>query len=407
MKMRRCAAAALAGWLMLVLAPEARAVSAFAREGLGEWLEGYDIRGEALGSTGIGVLDPHNFCMVNPAATAFSPNTLVYFAMDGTVNHTRDGEREQRRNAGTIRGLGVHVPLTGSWGMRWTLRSATDGVYTLRETLATGSGRTDNVRISEGGRGLLRITGDATFRPTGSLAAAVSVGLTAGSLIDEVSYQFADSGWADAQYQRKLRVHPAWVLGGGLIWSPVARFAVGAATSIGTRMSAEDVLDAAGGRETRSTTTVVPPVGVGGGCSIMVHERVRLSADAYWRGWQDVQIGGLDLPQPRLGPYRDTLRWGVGLERTPYRGPAGNIWNRISWRAGWAWIPWYAEDRAGRAADELRVSLGAGIPIRIDRGTLDIAVSWGRRGSLEETGIAEEYLRVAFGTTFARMLREY
>jgi hypothetical protein len=38
---------------------------------------------------------------------------------------------------------------------------------------------------------------------------------------------------------------------------------------------------------------------------------------------------------------------------------------------------------------------------------MDVTVSWGRRGSLDETGIAEEYLRFAFGTTFARMLREY
>jgi len=416
--MRRCAVQARARWgrgaalavLVAALAwtPGARAVSAFAREGLGEWLEGYDVRGDALGSTGIGVADPFNFCMANPAATAFSSNTLVYVAMDGTVNRVEDGDHASQRGSGTVRGLGVHVPLSGPWGMRWILRPYTDGVYTLREIVPTGSGSSRNIRVSEGARGLLLVSGEATYCHGRSLATGLSIGLTAGSLIDEVTYEFADSGWTNTEDQRKLRVKPAWVFGGGLLWSPNARVAVGASASIGTRMTAQDELQSAGGGETiHRTTTIDSPLGLGGGLSVHVHERVRVSADAYWRGWEDVQVGGLDLPQPRLGPFRNTLRWGVGVERTPQRSPTSSFWNQLSWRAGIAWIPWYAEDLNGHAADERRVSIGVGIPIRVDRGTLDVALSYGRRGSLDETGIAEEYMRFAFGTTFARMVREY
>ncbi len=400
------ALALLAG--VLALAPGAQAISAFAREGLGEWLEGYDVRGEALGSTGIGVADPFNFCMASPAATAFSSNTLVYVALDGTVNRVEDADHASRRGSGTVRGLGVHVPLSGAWGMRWTLRPYTDGVYTLRDIVATGSGNPNNIRLSEGARGLLLVSGEATFRHGHNLAAALSAGLTAGSLIDEVSYDFADSGWTDTQDQRKLRVRPAWVLGGGLLWAPTPRLSLGACASIGTRMTVEDELRSPGGAQTiRGTTTVDPPLGLGGGLALRVHERVRVSADLYWRGWEDVQVGGLELPQTRLGPFRNTLRWGVGIERTAQRSPTSPFWNQLSWRAGFSWIPWYAEDLNGHAPDERRISVGVGVPIRVDRGTLDIAVSWGRRGSLDETGIAEDYLRFAFGTTFARMVREY
>jgi len=382
-------------------------VSAFAREGLGEWLEGYDVRGEALGSTGIGVADPFNFCLVNPAATAFSPNTLVYAAFNGVVNWTRDGENEARRSSGSLMGLGVHVPLNGPWGMRWTLQPRTDGVYTLRDTVATGSGNAHNLRISEGSRGLLLLTGELTYRSGRTLAAAASAGLTAGSLLDEVSYEFADSGWTDTQDQRKLRVRPVLIFGGGLLWSPVARVAVGASASFGREMTAEDIYRSAGGEETTTETTIDHPLGLGGGLSVFVLERVRLSADAYWRGWEDVQIGRQELPQSGVGPWRNTLRWGVGLERTAHRSPATSFWNQLSWRAGFAWIPWYAEDRNGSVPEERRISVGVGIPIRVDRGTLDLAISRGWRGSVDDTGIAEQYFRFTFGTTFARVMREY
>jgi hypothetical protein len=393
--------------LLLALGQGAPAVSVFSREGLGEWIEGYDARGEALGSTGIGVADPFNFCMLNPAATAFSPNTLVYAAMDATVDWSRDADHEARRKSGSLAGLGVHVPLSSTWGMRWTLQPRTDGVYTLRETVATGSGDPGNVRILEGSRGLLLVTGEVTCRPIRSLAAALSAGLTAGSLLDEVHYQFADSGWTNTDDQRKLRVRPAWVFGGGLLWAPVTRVAVGASASVGTRMTCEDVYRSAGGRETTSKTTLDQPLGLGGGVSVFVLERLRVSADAYWRGWEDVRLGGHDLPQPGVGPLCNTLRWGVGLERTARRSRAAGFWNQLSWRAGFAWIPWYAEDRNGQAPEERRISFGVGIPIRVDRGTLDITISRGWRGSLDDTGIAEKYLRFTFGTTFARMVREY
>jgi len=393
--------------LLLILAPSARAVSAFAREGLGEWLEGYDVRGEALGSTGIGVVDPFNFCLANPAATAFSPHTLVYAALNGVVNWTADGDHEARRTSGSLMGFGVHVPLTRSWGMRWALQPRTDGVYTLRDTVATGSGNARNLRLAEGSRGLLLVTGEIIYHAGRALAAAVSAGITAGSLLDEVSYAFADSGWTDTQDQRKLRVKPAYVLGAGLLWSPHARVALGASASVGERMTTKDTYRSAGGAEMTSETTLDQPRGLGGGISVFVLPRVRVSADAYWRGWEDVELGGQRLPLPDVGPWRNTLRWGVGVERTAERSTAGSFWNKLAWRAGFAWIPWYAEDREGQVAEEQRISVGVGIPIRVDRGTLDIAVSRGWRGAVDDTGIAEDYLRFTFGTTFARMLREY
>jgi hypothetical protein len=83
----------------LLSASGARAQSAFARDGLGEWLEGYDLRGQGLGNTGIGVVDPYNFTLANPASSAFAHSTVGYVGLEGSVTQLDDGNGTVLRHA--------------------------------------------------------------------------------------------------------------------------------------------------------------------------------------------------------------------------------------------------------------------------------------------------------------------
>ncbi len=197
-----------------VLAGPAQAGGVFAREGIGEWLEGYDLRGETLGATGLGLIDPFSFCLANPASVAFAHSAHGYLGLVGSATRTKDGENESRHLAGTISGVGFGVPIGQGLALRFSLRPRTDGSYALRELVPTGSETPErNYRDLTGTRGFLAYQADVAWRAGRSWALGVSAGILTGSLLDEVEYTLPDSGWVDTEDRRTMRVPPTWTFG--------------------------------------------------------------------------------------------------------------------------------------------------------------------------------------------------
>jgi hypothetical protein len=410
--MRRCVA--IGGLLLLGLLPRpAEGISVFAREGLGEWLEGYDMRGQTLGGTGIGLVDPYNFTGLNPAATAFSPHTLGHTGIATETNWASDAEATARQQTPMITEVGVFVPLGHGLGMRLILEPATDAVYTLEQNVPTGwETIEEDIRREEGSRGPMRIRAGASWRGASWWALGAGVSIVSGSIVDQTRYVFGDSaaaaGWQGGSDRRELRFHSCTAIDLGFLARPTERISLGGFYSTSVTSSVTETYQSVGGTDwTVGEVDVDLPAGAGAGLGLLLSRRWRLSGDLLYRAWEDVRIGGKDLPRAAIGPWRNTLRWGAGLERLGSTNRNAGLLARIFWRIGFAWIPWYLEDAGGEAIDEWRVSAGAGVPIRGDRGMIDLLLAYGRRGALETNGLEEEYLRLGLAFTFARVLREY
>lgn len=400
--------------LPMTMGPAAHAESLFAREALGEWIDGYDLRGAALGATGVGTIDPYNLSALNPAASAWAPFVLGYVGMQGTVNWTEDGEATSRRSTGSITGAGVALPIGKGWGLRFLLRPQTDGTYGIEEIAQIGSDDPEgNIHREEGSRGLLSYSADLTFRPATSVAIGVRGGLLAGSMMDETSYDFSDSGWVDTDDRRTMRCKPTFRYGAGLQWTPHSRISVGASAILGEPLTLEETYTAPAGTEYDSKQYELDhPATFAGGLAAFVSKRWRLSADVVYREWEDLAFtqDGADVGDGSQTAFRlrNTTAYGVGLERVPAeRAPGVSRWSRLAWRFGYAFLPWYAEDASGDPVDEYRFSFGLGIPVKQDRGSLDFYFAYGHRGDVGDNGFAEEYVRVGMGAVFGPVLRGY
>lgn len=408
---RIAAFAALATAALLAVAP-ARAESVFAREGLGEWLEGYDTRGETLGSTGLGVIDPNNFCTINPAATAFSANTLAYFGVGSGLRWTTDDVNTAHRGTTCLTGTGLYLALPSHLGVRLALTPANDPTYRLESTVVTGwEGQEEDVRREVGSRGLLRYEAGLSWRGGANWALGGSAGFVAGSIRDQTIYAFGDSaedhGYADGSDLRRLRIHPAASFSAGLLMRPLPRVSLGGFIASAGSGDIEETYQGFGETEsTADTASVDLPLGLGGGVAVELKRGMRLSADLVWRRWEEAGFSGPSVP--RLEPrFRNTLRWGIGLERVPRIEKSTPVLRSITWRAGFAMIPWYILDADGDGVGEWRLSAGAGIPIRQNRGSIDLMLAYGRRGSIADNGMSESYVRLGLAATVARVLREY
>lgn len=112
----------------------------------------------------------------------------------------------------------------------------------------------------------------------------------------------------------------------------------------------------------------------------------RFVAPAAWLaqpGWQD--------------QFVDELQWGAGLERR--RGTARRAgWSNLPLRVGVGWHRWPYQV-GGNEVVERSVSVGTGFPLRGERGTLDVGLTWGRIGDSGDNGLASTYLRLAVSVT--------
>lgn len=413
----RGATATLAAALLLGAAGGAQAESLFAREGLGEWIEPYDARGEALGSTGIGVIDPHNLSGLNPAAAAFSKKSMGYFGFGASLRWAGDGEAESRESATYVTAIGGQVALPGGFGVRLSLEPATDGTYAIEERVPTGlEAFGEDIATSSGSRGILRAGAAVTWQGGETWALAAGMGLYAGSLRDEIAYTFSDtaaaSGWEPGETQTRLRFHPSAFFQAGALARPLPAVSVGAFLTTGSRLevSGSHISTTAGttGEEfDRATSHVELPLGYGLGAALDLSERWRLSGDLVWRQWEEVELDGQPLGVVGLGALQNTLRWGLGIERRGSPHPRAGYVATIAWRTGFTMIPWYALDAQGDEIREWRASFGAGLPVQRDRGSIDLVVSWGHRGDRGENGVDEDYLRFAFGSVFSSVPRGY
>jgi hypothetical protein len=91
----------------------------------------------------------------------------------------------------------------------------------------------------------------------------------------------------------------------------------------------------------------------------------------------------------------------------------GSLRQRAVWRAGFSWGQLPVRQRsAGSAAtgadvSEWAVTAGCGLPVKVDRGWLDLFLEAGRTGNLDEVRLRESFVRLGAGVTFGRFEKTF
>jgi hypothetical protein len=179
-----------------------------------------------------------------------------------------------------------------------------------------------------------------------------------------------------------------------------AYFDVGSGLGVGGTFQFSRVMDIVTTVNTRAeeverieSSVTYPSMG-GLGAKFDLGENAVLTGEWFRTWWSDTE----ELTGYK-GEMVDTDRFSLGLEWTKGDGS----W-RVPLRAGYLWreLP-YLRAGGSDVATEFAFTAGFGLPFPTENGSFDVAVLFGRRGSLDQDGAEEKFLRFtlsAVGTEF-------
>ena len=148
---------------------------------------------------------------------------------------------------------------------------------------------------------------------------------------------------------------------------------------------------------------IVIPFNIGVGLSYRFNEKILIGFDYYQQDWTNTTFFNSNEPLTNSNHFHG------GAEYVPDHKALRGYHKRIAYRAGGYFENSYLQLQDEQLKD-YGISFGVGLPLRNNRSTFNLAFNAGRRGTLENNLIRENYMFLSFSVTlydFWFMKRKY
>lgn len=373
----------------------ARANSVYSVGGLGEPSLAEGARLRALGGAGVAEHGERTHSFVNPASIAEAEHLLI----EGTIlptyrrveGSTLGSETARETAVPSLRAM-IRLPkdlvLAGSYLV------GTNAHFDLRRDESAGTPSTLRIE-GRGGLDLIRVS--LARKATPGLRLGVDYEVIAGSYREEWSRDFADTALATARdtLETSYARHGRWRLGAQY---SVGRVTVGGVYETARRLPLTITQRTAGTLVQREGESITIPSGFVAGFSAEVAERLRLVGQYRRANWDRASLAS------DLVDFRAEERYSFGVERGRALEAGGGLFARLPIRVGATLLKWPdllpvsgASSIAGGTAGikEVAFSIGTGFQSRDKGGAVDLSLEAGSRGSKEDLGASERFVRFA------------
>ncbi len=135
------------------------------------------------------------------------------------------------------------------------------------------------------------------------------------------------------------------------------------------------------------------PLSIGGGLTFMKKNQWMLGADFEWQNWRKFQSFGV------LDSITNSFNFAVGGEIIPRYSSLTKYWKKMSYRFGFHYGQSNLELKNTKIND-FSVSIGMGFPIKKIRTIINLAVEAGKKGTINQNLIQENYVKFTLGFSF-------
>ncbi len=385
--------------------------SPYTRYGLGNLVEnGLDPRTTAMGGIHYGLQRADLINSANPASyVAFDSLSFVFDA--GLFGAATTLRTEQLTNQGSYISLShllFGFPVTRWWKTSFGILPFSYVGYDIYNTEEV-EGITTARFVYRGSGGLNQLYWGSGFKIGKNLSLGFNIKYLFGNINRNRGVTFPDSAdmmntfitgsirpsdiYAEAgfQYRAKLPKDLFLVVGG--VFGPQVEISSKATRIVTTYFG--DINDA---QFTYDTIDVrlseagefTLPIRTGFGATVGKQGKWMAGADFLWQNWEKYRYYG----------QSDSLanRWTIsaGGEYIPDSRSTANYLERATYRIGFHYgkTPLYLKDRH---IDEFGISFGIGLPIKRSRSTVNLSASIGRKGTIQDELIQENFIRFTLG----------
>jgi hypothetical protein len=385
--------------------------SAYSNYGLGDLSNNTDTRNFSMGGITQGIRGYYNINHRNPASyTAFDSLSFVFEgAMYSNITtHKIESSSEQASNAG-LAYLTFGFPIThwmsASFGV---LPYSMTGYNIYNITTDPMYGKVNQVYSGDGGSTQYYIgTG---FKLSKNLSLGVNAWYLSGNLENSKVLSFQDSAYAfNTRVKRNIFIGDINFTAGlqySKVYGKSKRFTAGLTYGHGKNMGITNELlveTLFGGLnnsneyykdtiyyQSPTDGKLYLPMVLGGGFAIEKSERWLVGADVEYGFWQDYKLNDVS------DSLRNSLKIKVGGELIPSSSSISKYWQKVRYRAGFHYSKSYLKLK-NTGIDEFGLSFGMGLPIKRLATTVNIGMEFGKRGTVENNLIQDNYFQFRLG----------
>ena len=391
--------------------------SPYTRFGLGQISQsGFD-RGRAMGGIGLGLRDNNQLNYLNPASYSASDTMsfLFDFGVMGSYTTLETSQMSSNYFAGHLDHIALAFPITKWWSASVGVLPYSKVGYSIKEeTDDPNIGLIDYLHTGNGGINQLYLGTALEFFN------AISIGANFKYLFGYIdlarSVDFPEENYFSSPEIESRTIVNDFVVNLGLQYHQMIgeklELTLGVIFDIESGLNAENTLikrnvfPGAGVpisdstyldpvfilEESTRAGKIVIPQNLGAGFSFKYDDRFLLGVDYYEQDWTNSTFFNENAPFAKSNSIR------AGLQVIPNPRATRGYYNLISIRAGAHYSNSYLQLKGSQLKDS-GISFGVGLPLRGGKSSFNLAFELGRRGTLENDLILENYKFLSFSLT--------
>ncbi len=396
--------------------------SPYSRYGIGDIIENNIAQSQAMGGLDQGMRYSTWINYNNPAS--YSALELTTFQTGIKVSQTEQitSNVKQKSKNGNMTSLALGIPLKRLWGLSFGLLPYSGVGYRISNTGVTSSNEGVNY-IYNGSGGLNRVylgTAVSPFlgRSDSSWLKGFSIGANISYLFGSMSYErraeFVNAStnyyynlrdidlyemsdfYLDYGIQHKTKINKKWMLTSGITYSPAVKINgkhSGLAQTYYLLDGFEYAKDTINSFQNKSGTITLPArLGLG----IVAHysDRIAFGIDYKTQNW--TKFEAFDIKDS----LQNSSSLSVGAQYIPNPANGRGFWQHVQYRVGLNYASTYLKIRSTQLTEQ-SINLGAAFPIIKSLSTLNVALQYGTRGTIENNLIREKFFAINLGLSFS------